>query len=52
MNKLLIGFIVLGAVIFTILRAGAGLAAAAGLGRIPVAMIPARLRRFLFDEHH
>jgi len=52
MNKVLIAFIVLGAVFLTILRAGAGLAAAAGLGRIPVSMIPARLRRFLFDERN
>jgi hypothetical protein len=41
---------ILGVVIFGIIRLGFGTAAAAGLGHLPVSMVPARLRRFLFGE--
>jgi len=51
-DKILIGLIILGAVIFTVLRAGAGIAAVAGLGHFPMSMIRPRLRRFLFGERH
>ena len=49
-DKIVIGLIILGAVVFTILRAGAGIAAVVGLGHFPMSMIPSRLRRFLFGE--
>ena len=51
-EKILAGVIVLGAVIFAILRLGAGAAAVAGLGHFPVSMIPARVRRFIFGERN
>ena len=47
MDKILIGFVVLALVVFCTLRVGAGFAAAVGLGRIPVPIIPVRLRRTL-----
>ena len=51
-DKILFGLIILGLVIFTIIRAGAGIAAVAGLGHFPMSMIPPRLRRFLFGERN
>ena len=51
-EKFLPGLVIVGVVIFAILRFGGGLAAAAGLGRFPMSMIPARLRRFLFGERN
>jgi hypothetical protein len=49
-EKILTGLIVSGVVILTIIRVGAGTAAVAGLGHIPMSMIPTRLRRFIFGE--
>ena len=49
-EKILPGLIIVGVVIIAILRFAGGLAAAAGLGRFPMSMIPARLRRFLYGE--
>ena len=49
-EKILPGLIIVGAVTIAILRFAGGLAAAPGLGRFPMAMIPARLRRFLYGE--
>jgi hypothetical protein len=51
-EKIITGLIILGAVIYTILRVGAGAAAVAGLGHFPMSMIPTRLRRFLFGERN
>ncbi len=51
-EKIVTGLIILGVVIFAILRAGAGTAAVAGLGHFPMSMIPTRLRRFLFGERN
>jgi hypothetical protein len=51
-EKTVTGLIILGAVIFAILRVGAGTAAVAGLGHFPMSMIPTRLRRFLFGERN
>jgi len=49
-EKILTGLILLVLVIFGILRFGAGMAGAAGLGHFPMSLIPARLRRFFFGE--
>jgi len=51
-EKIVTGLIVVGAVIFAILRFGAGMAAVAGLGHFPSSMIPNRLRRFLLGERN
>jgi hypothetical protein len=51
-EKIVTGLIILGVVIFAILRVGAGTAAVAGLGHFPMAMIPTRLRRFLVGERN
>ena len=51
-EKILKGFIVLGVLVVAILRAGAGTAAVAALGHIPMSMIPRRLRHFVFGERH
>ena len=51
-EKIVAGLIVLGIVIFGFLRLGAGTAAVAGLGYVPMSKIPARLRRFLFGERN
>jgi len=49
-KKILTGLFILGVVIFGIIRLGFGTAAVAGLGHVPMLMVPARLRRFLFGE--
>ena len=49
-EKILFGLLILGVVVYTILRIGGGIAAVAGLGHFPMSMIPTRLRRFLFGE--
>ncbi len=49
-EKILIGLVILGVVVFAMLRLGGGIAAVAGLGHFPMSLIPARLRRFLFGE--
>ena len=49
-KKTLTGLFILGVVIFGIIRLGFGTAAVAGLGHVPMSMVPARLRRFLFGE--
>jgi hypothetical protein len=51
-EKVVIGLVTLGVVIIGVLRLGMGTAAVAGLGHIPMSMIPARLRRFLFGERN
>ena len=51
-EKVIIGLVILGAVIFGILRIGMGLAMVAGLGHFPMSVIPPRLRRFLFGERN
>jgi hypothetical protein len=51
-EKIIIGLIIVGFIIFAILRVGAGTAAVAGLGHFPMSMIPTRLRRFLFGERY
>ena len=51
-EKIVTGLIVTAVVIFTIIRVGAGTAAVAGLGHVPMSMIPTRLRRFLFGERN
>lgn len=51
-EKIVAGLIVLGIVIFGLLRLGAGAAAVSGLGYVPMSKIPARLRRFLFGERN
>lgn len=51
-EKILAGLIILAVVIFGLLRVGAGTAAVTGLGHVPISMIPARLRRFLFGERN
>jgi hypothetical protein len=51
-RKILTGLIILGAVIFAVIRLGAGTAAVAGLGNLPMSMLPARVRRFLFSERN
>jgi len=51
-KQILTGLLILGVVIFAILRAGAGTAAVAGLGHFPMSMIPTRLRRVLFGERN
>ena len=51
-RKILTGLVILGAVIFGIVRLGAGTAAVAGLGNLPMSMVPAGLRRFLFGERN
>jgi hypothetical protein len=51
-EKIVTGLIVTAVVIFTIIRVGAGTAAVAGLGHVPMSMIPSRLRRFLFGERN
>jgi hypothetical protein len=51
-EKIVTGLIVTAVVIFTIIRAGAGTAAVAGLGHVPMSMIPTRLRCFLFGERN
>jgi hypothetical protein len=45
-KKILIGLVILGAVVFAMLRLGGGIAAVAGLGHFPMSLIPARIRRF------
>jgi hypothetical protein len=50
MDKIMVGLVVLGAVLFSALRAGAGLAAVTGLGYLPTSTVPARLRHFLFGN--
>ena len=47
---ILTGLFILGVVIFGIIRLGFGTAAAAGLGHLPMSVVPARLRHFLFCE--
>jgi hypothetical protein len=51
-EKVIIGLVMLGVVIIGILRLGMGAAAVVGLGHVPMSMIPARLRRFLFGERN
>lgn len=51
-EKILTGLIIFGAVIVGILRLGSGAAAVAGLGRLPISWIPARLRHSLFGERN
>jgi hypothetical protein len=51
-EKIVTVLIVSGAVIFAIIRVGAGTAAVAGLGHVPMSMIPTHLRRFLFGERN
>ena len=51
-DKILIGLVILGVVVLTLLRVGMGTAAAAGLGHFPSSMIPPRLRRLLFGERN
>jgi len=51
-EKIVTGLVVTGIVIFAIIRVGAGTAAVAGLGHVPMSMIPPRLRRFLFSERN
>jgi hypothetical protein len=51
-EKIVTGLVVAGVVILAIIRAGAGTAAVAGLGHIPMSMIPTRLRRFIFGERN
>jgi hypothetical protein len=51
-EKIVTGLIVTAVVIFTIIRVSAGTAAVAGLGHIPMSMIPTRLRRFIFGERN
>jgi len=51
-EKVLPGLAILGVVVIAALRLGGGLAAVAGLGHFPMAMIPTRLRRFLFGERN
>ena len=51
-EKIVTGLIISGVVIVAIIRVGAGTAAVAGLGHIPMSMIPTRLRRFIFDERN
>jgi hypothetical protein len=51
-KQILTGLFILGFVIFGIVRLGFGTAAAAGLGHLPMSMVPARLRRFLFGERN
>ena len=51
-EKIVAGLIVLGIVIFGLLRFSTGMAGAAALGYIPMSKIPARLRRFLFGERN
>jgi hypothetical protein len=43
-EKILIGLVILGIVVFAMLRLGGGIAAVAGLGHFPMSPIPARLR--------
>ena len=43
-EKILTGLIILVLAIFGMLRLGAGMAGAAGLGHFPMTMLPARLR--------
>jgi hypothetical protein len=49
-EKILTGLFILGIVILGIIRLGFGTAAVAGLGHVPMSLVPARLRRFLFGE--
>jgi hypothetical protein len=49
-EKVIVGLVMFGVVIIGILRLGMGTAAVAGLGHIPMSMIPTRLRCFLFGE--
>lgn len=49
-GKVTTGLIIFGVVIFGLVRLGMGTAAASGLGHLPMWMVPARLRRFLFGE--
>jgi hypothetical protein len=51
-RKILTGLIISGAVVFAMIRLGAGTAAVAGLGNLPMSMLPARLRRFIFSERN
>lgn len=51
-GKILTGLFILGVVIFGIIRLGFGTAAVAGLGHLPMSMVPPRLRRFLFGERN
>ena len=51
-ERILTGLIILGVVIFAIVRVGALTAAVAALGYLPMSMIPPRLRRFLFGERN
>jgi hypothetical protein len=51
-EKIVTALIVSGVVIIAIIRVGAGTAAVAGLGHVPMSMIPTRLRRFLFGERN
>ncbi|PYU66224.1 MAG: hypothetical protein DMG49_22640 [Acidobacteria bacterium] len=50
MKWILTGLFMIGVVIFGIIRLGFGTAAPAGLGHLPMSMVPARLRRFLLGE--
>ena len=49
-KEIFTGLFILAVVIFGIIRLGFGTAAVAGLGHMPMSMVPARLRRFLFGE--
>lgn len=49
---ILTGLFILGVVILGIIRLGFGTAAVAGLGHVPMSIVPARLRRFLFGERN
>ncbi len=51
-KQILTGLFILGVVIFGIIRLGFGTASVAGLGNVPMLMVPARLRRFLFGERN
>ncbi len=49
-DKIVTGLVVSGVVIVAIIRVGAGASAVAGLGNVPMSMIPTRLRRLIFGE--
>jgi hypothetical protein len=49
---ILTGLFILGVVVIGIIRLGFGTAAVTGLGHVPMSMLPARLRRFLFGERN
>jgi hypothetical protein len=50
MNYIVAGLVILGALVFAVLRLGGGIAAVSGLGYVPASVLPAPLRRFLFGE--